>query len=842
MKRNLYLFASVFMSVSAVLTAQAQQRDKVLNVHVVTQAGVGLEGQQVNVEQTDYQLNYNPMTLDANGKCSMKIYPGNHRVTVERSGFNTADTTFSVGADESGKDIDLVLIEKTRNPFALNASCAYDAYTGKNHVTLHWNTEKPAFFDDFESYSPFAITFGDWTGIDGDHLMTAALSGDYPNRGVFQYAQIMNPLEVEPMWYYDYPILRAYSGKQYVGFVRTQTGDANDDWLISPEITVGTDNILSFYAKAADKYPEKFIVYVTTKTDNPSADDFTQISTGNYESVDYKGWHYKEYDLAQYAQQKVKIAVRYVGEANNGGAFMLMLDDFYVGQPESGSASDSKALSAPAGRMHAKRAPQRSAANPNEDFDIYIDGNKVGTTDEYTYTLDDVAEGTHTLGVKATYLAAQSDMTTTTVSVSTADYAALTANVSADSKLSVDGQTVNVLSLGNGELYPVIVKNGVAALKMLPKGNYQVGVEKGAFKACQKTVSLTADTSFDMTLEDDVLTPYNITADVSQGADGNTQAVVRWNQVLGFSDSFETYDDFATGEFGGWKSLDVDKLPVYPIALGTQTNIVSFPGSGTASSPKAIAPMVFNPWKTSPAMLPTDQAMQAPDGEKYVVFFSPQGGKADKWLISPLLDIYDDYDFKVTAKSYDGTSYPETLEFAVSEGGDTPDDFTTLSTAARMPGDHWTQYSTSLADYAGKKIRLGVHYVSYDTFFAQLDDVKVGPADGGNTAVDYGNVVRYDIYLDGKKVGESTTATFTISNVPAGSHTVGVVAVYKNSVSEMGTYNIVASGIGSVRLEPMSADAEVYDVFGRKINAKLQSLPRGVYVVKSGNSVRKVSR
>ena len=842
MKSNLYLFAFAFMSASAASTAQAQQRDKVLNVHVVTQAGVGLEGQQVNVEQTDYQLNYSPATLDANGSCSMKVYPGNHRLVVERSGFNTADTTFAVGADEAGKDINLVLTEKTRTPFALTASCVYDAYTGRNHVAMQWNTEKPAFFDDFESYSPFAITFGDWTGIDADHLMTAALSGDYPNRGVFQYAQIMNPLAVEPMWYYDYPILRAYSGKQYVGFVRTQSGEANNDWLISPEITVGTDNILSFCAKAADKYPEKFIVYVTTKTDNPSADDFTQISAGNYETVDYKGWHYKEYDLSAYAHQKVKIAVRYISEANNGGAFMLMLDDFYVGQPDVENAAYSAALCSPAGRVRAQRVPQRSAANPNEDFDIYLDGTKVGTTDDYTYTLDDVPEGTHTLGVRATYLAAQSETTTTTVSVSTAGYAALTANVSADSKLSVEGLAVNVLSLDNGNLYPVSVKNGVAALKMLPKGNYQVSVEKGAYKACQKTLALSADTSFDMTLEDDVLTPYNITADLAQGADGNTQAVLRWNQVLGFSDSFETYDDFATGEFGGWKSIDVDKLPVYPIALGSQTNIVSFPGSGTASAPTAIAPMVFNPWKTSPAMLPTDIAMQAPTGDKYVVFFSPQGGKADKWLISPLLDIYDDYDFKVTAKSYDGTSYPETLEFAVSEGGDTPDDFTMLSTAARIPGDHWTQYSTSLADYAGKKVRVGVHYVSYDTFFAQLDDVKVGPADGSSAAVDYGNVVKYNIYLDGNKVGESATSTFTIANVPAGSHTIGVEAVYKNSVSEMGTYEIVVNGIENVRLDTMPADAEVYDVAGRKINAGVRSLPRGVYVLKSGNAVRKVSK
>lgn len=652
----------------------------------------------------------------------------------------------------------------------------------------------------------------------------------------------MNPLAVEPMWYYDYPILRAHGGKQYVGFVRTQTGEANNDWLISPEITMGTDNILSFYAKAADKYLEKFIVYVTTKTDNPSADDFTQLSPGNYETVDYKEWAYKEYGLSGYAQQKVKIAVRYIGEANNGGAFMLMMDDFYVGQPDYESPASAASRVSVAKPLRALRLPQRSAANPNEDFDIYLDGTKVGTTDEYTYTLNDLPLGSHTLGVKATYLAAESELTTTTVDISTADYAALSVNVTADSKLSADGQTVNVLSLDNGTLYSVQVAKGVAALKLLPKGNYRVSVEKGAFKAYEQDVNLQADTSLSVTLQDDVLTPYNITADLSQGADGNTQAVVRWNQVLGFPDSFESYPDFATGEFGGWKTIDADQLPVYPIGLGSQSNIVSFPGSGTQTSPKAIAPMVFNPWKTSPAMLPTDEAMRAPDGDKFVIFFSPQSGKADKWLISPLVDIYGNYEFKVTAKSYDGNYYPESFEFAVSEGGDKPEDFTIVSYAAKMPGDHWTQYTTPLADYAGKKVRIGVHYVSYDTFFAQLDDVKIGPAEGSQANLDYGNVVKYNIYLDGQKVGETTEATFTIADVPAGNHTVGVEAVYKNSTSDMGTYNIVVTGMGTIKVLATPENGEIYNLAGQKMNASLQPLPRGVYVVKDGNSVRKIRK
>ena len=256
MKSKFYSFTLLLFLLLTSTASFAQKRDKMLNIEVTTNAGISLAGQLVDVEQTDYQLQYPETTLDADGKCSLKVYAGNNKVTVKRDGFNTATATVNIAANETGKDVKLQLVELTRDPFALNAVCTYDAYTGKNQVKVTWNTEKPAFFDDFESYDPFSINFGDWTGIDADHLMTAPLTGDYPNRGVFQYAQIMNPLKVDPMWYYDYPTMRAYSGKQYVGFVRTNSGEPNDDWLISPEITVGTDNILSFYAMAADKYIE----------------------------------------------------------------------------------------------------------------------------------------------------------------------------------------------------------------------------------------------------------------------------------------------------------------------------------------------------------------------------------------------------------------------------------------------------------------------------------------------------------------------------------------------------------------------------------------------------------
>ena len=96
---------------------------------------------------------------------------------------------------------------------------------------------------------------------------------------------------------------------------------------------------------------------------------------------------------------------------------------------------------------------------------------------------------------------------------------------------------------------------------------------------------------------------------------------VRWNQNISFTDSFEDYSDFSTLSFGDWRTYDLDQHPVYPIALGSLTNVISFPGSGNANNPKAIPPMVFNPWHTTPPMLPTDPAVQAPTGEKTIIFF-----------------------------------------------------------------------------------------------------------------------------------------------------------------------------------------------------------------------------
>jgi len=836
------LLALVCMAVAA------QQRNITLNLHVASVEGDYLSGQTVVLKQTEWDISYGQLELDDEGRCTVRIYPGQHNVTVERDGFLTATKDFNAPDGAGTIDVELTLAEKTRLPFALHAATEHDAATGSNTVTLSWNVEQPAFFDDFESYPDWAVSFGDWTGIDADQEAAAALLGFYPNRGIMQYAQIINPLTVEPTWWYDYPILRPFSGSQYVGFTRTSSGRANDDWLISPAISVGTENVLSFVAKASDQYAERFMVYACELTDERQGTtqaDFTRLDQGNYESVTYEGWREFNYDLSQYAGKQIKFAIRYIGEYNRFGSFMLMVDDVYVGQADAIGAFFARRAHHTAtttrGTAAARRADRRSPANPNEHFVVYLDGQEVGDTYDYTYVLSNVQPGDHQLGVKAVYKAAETEVVTLPLSIAADIYSQVTFNVTANSQLSPDGQVVSLVNTATSQAYTLTVAGGQATLPSLPNGTYIVNVAEGAFEAYQQTIEVTADCTFSIELTDRMLAPYNITA--KNGDDGSL--TLRWNQELIFSDSFEAYDDFATGSFGGWLSVDRDQLPVYPIALGSASNIVSFPGSGTANNPRAIAPMVFNPWHTTPAMLPTDKAVAAPTGDKTVVFFSPQRAMADKWLISPLLDIHKDYKLSVTAKGYDA-NYPEEMEFCVSEGGTQPDDFTVLSIVDPVVAGAWSLYETDLSAYDGKSVRLAIHYTSSDAFFVQVDDFTVGPASGEGEVVDYGNVVRYDIYLDGQKVGESQQPFYVFDTLTPGQHTIGVKAVYKNGESEMTEYSVdIASGIGHIETDgslsaTQARPVEYYTLQGTRLSRASQA--RGVLLMKQGNVIKKINR
>ena len=825
-------------------TMSAQTRDNRMTINVKTVTGESVEGLVVGLKIPDWGFTYNATetTLSADGQCSLNVYSATHRIVVEKEGYAVYDKTVEVNGDIQ---VDIELQEAVRQPFSLTGSIEHDVFTGKNDVTLTWNKEKPAFFDDFEGHPDWSISFGDWTGIDNDKQAAAILAGSYNNRGALQYATIVNPLTVVPTWWYEYPVLRPYSGNQYVGFVRTNSGEANDDWLISPTITVGNDNILRFMAKAADVYAERFQVGITT-VENPTADDFTIISAGNYETVEYEEWVAKEYDLSAYAGQAVKIAIHYIANANRYGAFMLMVDDFYVGQPS--YYDETSKL----------RRVQKSPANPNEKFEIYQDGTKVGETESYSYTLENVEEGNHTFGVKAVYRLTETEISTMELAISNENCHRVTLNVTTNNEVSADGFDVDILNMDNGDLISAKVQDGKIVLESLPAGKYTLSIENPVYDTYREEIVVSDDVDKNIELKEHLFLPYNITVDLTEEG-AVYDALVKWNQDLGFSDSFEDYGDFVTGEFGEWLTVDNDKLPVYPIALGSASNIVSFPGSGDAYNPTAIAPMVFNPYKTVPAMAPTDPAIMAPTGDKTVIFFSPQMAQADKWLISPAQTIRDGYVWQLTAKAY--AQYPETVRFCISTSQDL-DSFTVLD-EVELPYEEWTVYTLDLSAYAGQTVYLAVNYISTDAFLAQVDDFYVGPSDDSDSKVDVGNVLHYEVYLDGELKGEPQETQFAFTGLTAGEHTVGIKAVYKSGVSEMAEYTFNAqSGVGEVEADAFTAvgvsgavqvtasvpaELTIVDMAGRTLLAtemqegvKTFAVPAGVYIVRMNEKVMKV--
>lgn len=820
MKKTLR-YLTVMALTAAAIPSFAQKAETVLSIHVNSVAGDNLAGQIVSVTQTDFQVGYGDTKLDAEGNASIKVYEGNHEATVIREGFLPCTKSFSVtGTDPIAITLDLE--EQTRNPFALTTTAEHDIFTGKQKVTLTWNTEAPAFFDDFESYDPFSISFGEWSGIDADLEAAAALVGSYPNRGVLQYAQIINPLTVVPTWWYDYQVLRPYDGQQYVGFTRTESGAANDDWLISPEITPGTGNILSFMAKAADQFDERFMVYVTEKTDNPDVEDFIRIDKGNYETVDYKGWKNMTYDLSAYEGKKIKFAIRYISDYNRFRSFMLMIDDVYVGRPSEENAVKEKA-----------RRIRRSPANPYETFNIYLDGVKSGETDGYSYVFDDMASGEHTFGVEAVYRAGKSDVTNLNTTIAAPDCAKVTIKVTADSKLIPDVIKVGFVDMASANSYDLLTQQGETTVGFLPCGTYSVHIDEGAYIAYDREFEIKEDFTLNIELSDNVIDPTNITTKEDEAG-----IIVKWNQQLLFSDSFEDYEDFATGSFGGWTTIDGDKQPVYPIGLGSTSNVVTFPGSGSATNPAPVAPMVFNPWKTTPAMLPTDPAIAAATGDKSIIFFSPQMAKADKWLISPAVEVRPGYYFQVKAKGYTSL-YPEQLEFCVSEDIENPTEFDVLAQTGTLTSESWSLYNIPLNQYEGKEVRLAIHYISYDAFLAQIDDVVIGPEDGEGETIDYGNIVKFEIYLDKTLVGEAETPVFTLKDVSAGKHTVGICAVYKSARSKTIEYEFnVTSGVEEIVVGNANNE-EIYDLFGNRLN---KVGDKGIFIIRDSKGTRKVIR
>lgn len=216
------------------------------------------------------------------------------------------------------------------------------------------NAQTTLLDEGFETYTNFAITgLGNWQTLDLDGLNTYTGGGpvvggtssdtwspNWANAGGPMAFQIFNlsasnatnNLTATAGVDEEIRNFTPHSGQKCaVSWAGVPAGgvSANNDWLISPPVTLGSSsNVLTLWVKAlSPAYNEsyKIGVYVGNGTPTSSA-NFTIISSPATSIATYANWQQVTRSLDAYAGQTVRIGIQYV----SADKYMLMVDDVKI--------------------------------------------------------------------------------------------------------------------------------------------------------------------------------------------------------------------------------------------------------------------------------------------------------------------------------------------------------------------------------------------------------------------------------------------------------------------------------------------------------------------------------
>ncbi len=258
-------------------------------------------------------------------------------VTVEDGGapINGASVTLdgnTVTTDASGY---FIFTEVLAGEYQISASAA--GYVGETQtatvigtqlttVNFELATSNILISDGFETYPDFALEAAPWTLIDGDLSGTYSITNTtWANAEAPQAYIVFNPsMTTPPLTDEAYA---AYEGSKYMAAFASTT-PANNDWMITPEFTLGDSGSFNFMGKSiTDQYGlERFNVLVSTGSTNPN--DFTSISGGTYIEAPIT-WTQYSYGLDDYANQTIRVAIQCV----SNDAFIFMVDNVEIDAP-----------------------------------------------------------------------------------------------------------------------------------------------------------------------------------------------------------------------------------------------------------------------------------------------------------------------------------------------------------------------------------------------------------------------------------------------------------------------------------------------------------------------------
>lgn len=211
-------------------------------------------------------------------------------------------------------------------------------------VRLSWHSPEAinGYWDDFEQHSDFAINSpGEigWQYIDGDNRNTYVWNaGNFPGQGGKMAFVVMNGSEMSFSDGLDIstnPNFQPTSGKKMlIDF--SSIGAANNDYLISPELSFEEDFQISFQARSYTVSYGAERVRVGYSTTGSRRSDFTYVTTQpttNGTLSPRQGCDYLELPAAwTLIQYTIPAEARYVCvNCVSNDAFMFMMDDLFVG-------------------------------------------------------------------------------------------------------------------------------------------------------------------------------------------------------------------------------------------------------------------------------------------------------------------------------------------------------------------------------------------------------------------------------------------------------------------------------------------------------------------------------
>ncbi len=203
-----------------------------------------------------------------------------------------------------------------------------------NTVSItYFNDGEALWGDDFESHPDFALNLGNWIQHDVDGGSTYGISNvEFENAGEAMSYIVFNPSATTP------PItdMNPYEGDKFLASFASSEG-VNDDWIITPAITVGTTTVVSFYAKShTDEYGlERFRVKMSL-----GGSEVSDFQYSLHQGVDYleapTEWTPYYFNVSQLVGNTVRFAIQCV----SANAFVFLVDNFRVDSTEDGVDND----------------------------------------------------------------------------------------------------------------------------------------------------------------------------------------------------------------------------------------------------------------------------------------------------------------------------------------------------------------------------------------------------------------------------------------------------------------------------------------------------------------------